>query len=185
MLIRFDHAGLVKGYELGSAPFGRDASLHYLRLEDVRGTALDHLIAVKGKLPPARAVSLTMDIAQALRHLEREGFVHGDLRAEHVVVDARNRGRILDAGVAQPLAPGGRDPRIAEDIFALGTLLRAMLTGSLDDLDKGATDLGSVRVSASLLTVIRSMLHPDPSRRFQHWGDLVVVLQTAVEPGGV
>jgi serine/threonine protein kinase len=160
------------------------ATLHYLRMEDVHGTALDHLIGVKGKLSPSRAVPLVMDIAQALKYLEKEGFVHGDLRAEHILVDPRSRGRLLDVGSARPLDSGGKDPRIAADVFALGTLLRAMLTGSLADSERAA-DLGSVSVSAALLAVIRNMLHPDPARRFQHFGDVVAVLQAAVEPANL
>ncbi len=181
VLKRMDHPCIVKAYEYGSAALDRTSTLHFLRMEDVSGTALDHLIAVRGKLPPSRAVALTTDIAQALRHLEREGFVHGDIRAEDVLVDARNRGRLLDASTAAPLVGGGKDARIAQDVYAVGTLLRAMLTGSLENLDRPAGDFGSVNVSVSLLAALRSMLHPDPTRRFQHWGDLVVVLQTAAE----
>ncbi|MBI2931789.1 MAG: protein kinase [Planctomycetes bacterium] len=184
LLMRFDHASLVKAYECSSAPLRDDPKkvIHYITTEFVRGTALDQLLAVKGRLPPSRAVSIAIDVAQALRYLEREGFIHGDLRGEYIFIDERHRGRLFDVGTATPLrATGKPDPRVAEDVMSLGKLLHVMLTGSPPDPGHRDPDLGSVTLSAALMDVMRTMLNPDPSRRFQRFADLVPVLQATVD----
>jgi len=176
LLARFDHPCLLKAHEYGTLPTDSDGgALHYVTTEFVRGTSLSQLIAVKGKLPASRAVGITLDVAQAMRHLEREGFSHGELVPENVLIDERSRGRVIDAGGAQPVKPGPPDPRIAEDVYALGVLLRMMLTGRMSA--ERPMDLGSASVSASLLSVMRSMLNPDATKRFQRFADLVAVLQ--------
>ncbi len=183
MLIRFDHPGIVKGYEFGSTPLRSSAgtAVYYVTLEFLRGTTLDQLIGVKGRLPVSRAVALTLDVAHALKYLEKEGFSHGEVRAEFVLIDDRHRGRLLDAGAAAPLA--AKPAAVGKDVFALGRLLRMMLTGTAAAApdDKSALDFGSVRLPVDLMGVLRSMLHPDPARRFQHFADLVPVLQATVD----
>jgi serine/threonine protein kinase len=177
LLRRFDHPCLLKGIEYATLPVDADGTaLHYFTTEFVRGTTLDQLVTIKGKLPPARAVAIALDVAQAMRHLEKEGYSHGELVPHNVIVDDRLRGRLIDAGCAQQFRPGSApDPRVPEDVHALGQLLRMMLSGTTSTDRSGET--GSASLPSALLGVIRSMLHPDPTRRFQRFADLVAVLQ--------
>ncbi len=47
--------------------------------------------------------SVLADLLTGLEHLHQRGFVHGDLKPEHLLVDAGGRGRIIDLGLALPL----------------------------------------------------------------------------------
>lgn len=108
-----------------------------------------------------RACEILAQVADALEHIHRRGIVHGDVKAENILlvdetVDGRKRrgARLLDFGLARRaptpgavgeteesisgsphyLAPEralGGPPTIAADVYALGVLGYQMLAGAL------------------------------------------------------
>jgi len=143
------HPNIVSIVDYGEDPtFGA-----YMVMELVEG---DPLVSA-GTLPmtPHRACDVLAQIADALDHIHRRGIVHGDVKADNImlVVDpegARRRRsvRLLDFGLArraggthdgeisgspQYLAPelaAGGPPTVSGDIYALGILGYLLLTGA-------------------------------------------------------
>jgi serine/threonine protein kinase len=135
--------------------FGEDARLGvYMVMELVEGEPLIH----EGAAPMSvvRAVDVLMQIADALEHIHRRGIVHGDVKADNIMLSVGNDGarrrrvaRLLDFGLARRpggehdeplngsphyLAPeraAGGPASVAADIYALGVLGYLMVTGTL------------------------------------------------------
>jgi len=140
--------------------FGEDAQFGaYMVMELVEGEPLFN----EGAAPMSvkRAIDVLGQIADALDHIHRRGIVHGDVKADNIMLTGENDSsahggarrrrvaRLLDFGLAR--RPGGEDedevsgsphylaperaaggpPSVAADVYALGVLGYLMLTGSL------------------------------------------------------
>src|SRR4029079_5862257 len=124
--------------------FGEDAQYGaYMVMELVEG---EPLINEGGAaMSVRRAIDILGQIADALDHIHRRGIVHGDVKADNIMLTAENSGarrrriaRLLDFGLARRsggaeedqisgsphyLAPeraAGGPPSVAADIYALG-----------------------------------------------------------------
>lgn len=114
-----------------------------LVLEPVEGTSLAARLA-RGRLAPAAARRVVVQVGKALEALHRAGVVHGDVRAENVLLRG---GEEADAVLCEPaplgagapgaarraaLAPevrGGGAPDPRADVFQLGRLLAEACAG--------------------------------------------------------
>jgi serine/threonine-protein kinase len=122
----------------------------YLVMELAEGESLAaHL--TRGRIPPARAVDIAAQCAEALDAAHRAWVVHRDVKPGNIVLTAQGvklvdfgiastagdgaltaAGRVL--GTAAYLAPEratGRPATPAADLYALGVVLYEMLAGSL------------------------------------------------------
>jgi hypothetical protein len=121
---------------------------HFVTMEYVDGEDLRSLLRRVGHLPTERVVGLMGQICGGLAAAHEGGILHRDLKPANVLVDGRGRARITDFGLAvttataeRPsdaagtpayMAPEQRDGRALTprtDVYALGHLLREMLTG--------------------------------------------------------
>lgn len=93
--------------------------------------------------------SVLADLLTGLEHLHQRGFVHGDLKPDHLWVDEHGRGRILDLGLARAVGTPARGgtPRylppeqlagarasVAGDLYSLGRALQEALPTPGPDL---------------------------------------------------
>lgn len=120
----------------------------YLVFEYVQGQTLAELIARQGRCTPYDAVSLMVDVLDALQAAHAAGIVHRDLKPANIMVDSQRHARVMDFGMATALqaapesvksggtpaylAPevlDGAAPSVAMDIYAAGLVLAEMLTG--------------------------------------------------------
>ncbi len=114
------------------------------------GGTLERLLATAGRLPPARAVEIAAGVLLALAEAHRVGIVHRDVKPSNVLFDEAGGARLSDFGVAHlgdasttvtagvfgtlaymsPEQREGRPATARSDLYAVGVMLREMLTGS-------------------------------------------------------
>ena len=81
--------------------FDSENGVDYLVMEYLEGETLaERLIA--GSLPLDEVLRYSIDIADALEHAHRRGFVHRDLKSGNVMV-TKSGAVLLDFGLAKPL----------------------------------------------------------------------------------
>jgi len=124
----------------------------YMVLEWVEGRLLRYIIHEKKKLPPERAIKITVEILDALDYIHRNGVVHRDLKPENIMVDDQDHIKLIDFGIAgktgarrltfaklsqvmgspdyiSPEQVKGKRGDARCDLYALGVILYEMLTG--------------------------------------------------------
>ncbi len=143
---RLHHPGIVAIFDAGENPETHDP---YIVLEYVAGEALNRIVAREKKLPPARALQLAQEIAEALDYAHTQGVIHRDIKPGNILVTEAGRAKIADFGIAklnlahftvpghllgtpaymapEQLSGEGVDGR--SDLFSLGVILYAMVTG--------------------------------------------------------
>jgi serine/threonine-protein kinase len=145
---RIDHPAIMKVYPNA----GR--STIYMVMEWVEGRLLRTILNEQRKLPPARAVALTIAICHALEHIHAHGVVHRDLKPENIMVGPHDDIHLIDFGIAgsagarrltfahfsqsmgtpdyiSPEQVKGKRGDARSDIYAMGVMLYEMLTGQV------------------------------------------------------
>jgi serine/threonine-protein kinase len=143
-----DHPGVMKVFN------DEKRSQQYMVMEWVDGRLLRNILSEQGKLPPERAVGITLKICDALDYIHKHGVVHRDLKPENIMVDADDRIKLIDFGIAgqagarrltfakltnvigtpdyiSPEQVKGKRGDGRSDIYSLGVMLYEMLTGQV------------------------------------------------------
>lgn len=143
-----DHPGVMKVFA------DDDRSRVYMVMEWVDGRLLRKILDEEHKLPPERAVQLTVRILNALEYVHSHGVAHRDLKPENVMVDENDNIKLIDFGIAahaksrrltfaklsqtmgtpdyiSPEQVKGKRGDARSDLYALGVMLYEMLTGSV------------------------------------------------------
>jgi serine/threonine-protein kinase len=140
-----NHPGIVAIYDTGAQEATR-----FIVMECVDGSSLAALLRERVPLDPGRAARIARDIADALAAAHATGLVHRDVKPANVMLTADGTVKVLDFGLAKALdataltreaevlgsaaymAPEqalGEPVDERSDIYSLGCLLYAMLTG--------------------------------------------------------
>ncbi|MCW3064020.1 MAG: hypothetical protein JWN32_1192 [Solirubrobacterales bacterium] len=142
-------AGLQHQNVVGVYDRGRWDDTYYIAMEYLPGRSLKQVIRADAPLDPLRAIDLTIQILKAARCGHRRGIIHRDLKPHNVIVDAEDRAKVTDFGIAragasdmtetgsimgtaQYLSPEqaqGRSVSAQSDLYAVGVILYEMLTG--------------------------------------------------------
>ncbi len=125
----------------------------YLAMEWVEGRSLRAILSEQGKLPRERALRIAAGICEALDYIHGQGVVHRDLKPENIMVDAEDRIKLIDFGIASlvgarrltfgklsqvmgtpdyisPEQVRGKRGDARSDIYAAGVMSYEMLTGT-------------------------------------------------------
>lgn len=139
--------------------FGGAKGVIYLAMEYVQGASLGRLIEEKGRLQPAVAIQLLLEICDAMSCAHKNDVLHRDLKPDNVMIvtgaDGEYHAKVVDFGLAklvddtnaQRLTKTGEvvgDPRYMSpeqcygkkldarsDIYSFGCLMYEVLTGRL------------------------------------------------------
>ncbi|MGO9113046.1 MAG: WD40 repeat domain-containing serine/threonine protein kinase [Thermoguttaceae bacterium] len=181
-----DHPNILPVFEVGE-----HEGQHYFSMGYVDGQSLAARLA-EGPLPPKQAAELVATVAQAVEYAHRKGVIHRDIKPSNVLIDSKGRPRVTDFGLAKRVgAPGtpGRGSDLtttgqilgtpsymapeqaagqidtigpAADVYALGALLYATLTGRPPF--QAATSLETMRQVLESAPVALRQLNPGVPR---------------------
>ena len=137
---RLDHENIGRVHAVGS-----DDGWHYIVFEFIEGTNLRDTVLKDGVFGLARAIDVTVQVAEALEHASERDVVHRDIKPSNIIITTAGRARVVDMGLArlhhmagdQDLTVSGmtlgtfdyispeqaRDPRSADvrsDLYSLG-----------------------------------------------------------------
>jgi len=150
-----EHESIIALYDAGKTESG----YHYLAMEFVDGTDLEQILAIEGKLEPARALEIIAQIADALEAIHGGGIIHRDIKPANILATSSgNRAKLADFGIAVNQDLGGLSEYVFKslegtvtgtaefvspeqasaqpldgrsDLYSLGVVLYQMLSGQL------------------------------------------------------
>lgn len=97
ILADLQHPGLAVLREFGSLPDGR----WFMAQDFIDGRPLSQVLADDGPLPPERAAHIVVGALEALDAAHARGVVHRDLKPSNIMVEADDRARVIDFGLAR------------------------------------------------------------------------------------
>jgi serine/threonine-protein kinase len=193
-----EHPGIVPVYEVGEHE-GR----HYFTMKLVPNGSLADQVA-RTPLPSRTAAEIVLAVARAVHHAHGQKVIHRDLKPANILLDDAGRPHVTDFGLAKRLdseqartrtgnvigTPGymapelasgrGKEPTPATDVYGLGAVLYALLTGRppfqaatlLDTLSQvlheppAPPGLLNPNIDSELETVCLKCLEKDPADRY-------------------
>lgn len=212
---RLDHLHIVRIHDIGECE-----GHPYFAMDMVEGENLNTWLARYESVEPKTIASLMATVARAVQHAHSRGVLHRDLKPANILIDANGEPHLTDFGLAKILqqdanehgpttlttsgAPGtpsymspeqvsGAEASVASDIYGLGTVLYALLTGRPPF--QGATPLElfkqiveqqparprslNASVPPALETICLKCLEKDPRHRYVSAGALAEDLDSS------
>jgi tRNA A-37 threonylcarbamoyl transferase component Bud32 len=191
------HPHIVRVFE-----FGECGGRPFYSMEFIDGPSLEERLG-RGTLAGRAAARYLAPVARAVQHAHDHGILHRDLKPSNILLDGDDRPHVTDFGIAKRLAGGDERTRTgaivgspsymapeqaagrkevgpAADVYGLGSLLYALLTGRPPFLGETLTDtllqvlesepapprLLNPNVDRDLETICLKCLNKQPERRY-------------------
>ncbi len=183
---RLDHPAVVPVFDARE----EDGEL-IVAMRLIAGGDLKKRIEARGPLPPAEAVALLGQIADALDTAHAAGIVHRDVKPHNILLEG-DRAFLTDFGLAKALGESGalsgasvvgtaeymspeqwRGEQVGPpaDVYSLGCVLYQAVTGVVPYARREGDD--EPELPRGLDAVIERAVDKDPARRFPTAGDLI------------
>ncbi len=191
ILADLNHPNICRLIDAGTTADGSP----YLVMELIEGVPIDRWCR-EHALGPRQIVSLFLKVCAAVAHAHRHLVIHRDLKPSNILVTSDGEPKLLDFGIARLLGADGssgattlramtpdyaspeqlegRPMNTASDIFSLGCVLYALLTGEPPRRDLAqARSITLPRASSrkpelrgDLDNILNKCLQPEPERRY-------------------
>ncbi|MGR3468823.1 MAG: serine/threonine-protein kinase, partial [Shimia sp.] len=191
-------------------------NLHALVMGFIEGRKLSDRLKSSGGLPQQDAIRLALRLADGLGRAHEAGVVHRDLSPDNVMLpgDDLRKAVLIDFGISrsetikdvtlgnefagklkyvspEQLGAFGGDAQGPSDVYSLGLLMIAMLTGRPSPMGDTIVEAVQMRQSVpdltgtpfSLRAVLGRMLQPDPSLRLRTMAEVTEELSELVDGG--
>ncbi len=146
-LSKLVHPNIITVFDVGKVD-----DTYYIVMEYLHGSLKDKIESQR-KVPPAEALHIVRQVADALYYAHKMGFVHRDVKPDNILFRKDGTPVVVDFGIARPVdtetrltktgmsigTPSYISPEQARgqkvdgrsDIYSLGVVLYEMLTGKL------------------------------------------------------
>jgi serine/threonine protein kinase len=156
-LSQLDHPHIVQFFESG-----HDAGKYYYAMEYVPGQSLEEVVDHKKRMNWKDVLDIALQVCPALKHVHDHGIVHRDLKLSNILIRDDGIVKLTDFGIAKVFATTdltqtggvvgtaeylspeqamGKPVTKKSDIYSLGVVFYAMLTGRLPFDGKSYLDL--------------------------------------------
>ncbi len=169
------HPNVCRLYDIAEAD-----GHHFMVMEYVDGEDLASLLRRIGRLPGDKALEISRGVCAGLAAAHDKGIIHRDLKPANVMIDGRGQARIADFGLAA-LADGGavadmsgtphymapeqlsgQAASLRSDVYALGLVMREMLTGKRVFEAKSLNELRALHAESKPQSLSSSATDIDP-----------------------
>lgn len=196
------HPNTVAIHDIGEAE-----GICYIVMELVTGQPLLAYVGDE-RVPAARKLSWLVDVARALSAAHKAGIVHRDVKPSNVMVSDDGSVKVLDFGLAKPLAPVSFRTGHGQVVGTPRYMAPEQLAGAMVDArtdqysfavtayelvagtHPGGALTGSIapppleqvapEVTRAVADVIARAMANDPDRRFASMDDVAVALEDAI-----
>lgn len=107
-----DHPNIVALYDIGS-----ENDIPYLVMPLIEGTTLDKILSY-GKPAAEKALSIAIDIFDAIGYAHEHGIVHRDLKPSNIIITDSGKTMVMDFGMVRRI---GSDTELTEINSIIGT----------------------------------------------------------------
>ena len=111
-----DHRNIVRAYDVDN-----EGDVHYLVMEYVEGSDLQHVVKRDGPLRCSLAAEYIRQAAEGLAHAHAAGLIHRDIKPANLLVDQRGVVKVLDLGLARFTGEDRASLTVQYDENVLGT----------------------------------------------------------------
>ncbi len=180
-LAQMDHPGVSRIIDGGEDAQGRA----YLAMELVEGAPIDQF-AREARLSSRARAALVRTVCAAVAHAHARLILHRDIKPSNVLVDANGHPRLIDFGISTSLSGDGGDDgaltlayaapeqlagapqAVTTDVFGLGALLHALLTGAPPGRrSDGGVTVDEARIDdRDLSAIVARATATDPAERY-------------------
>ncbi len=109
---RLRHPNIIEIHDVG-----QEGSNYYFVMAYMPGSSLKELTARQSRLPPAKALPILRQLADALDYIHAKGLVHRDVKPANIMFDERDQAVLMDFGIVK----AAQESRLTATGSSIGT----------------------------------------------------------------